>query len=102
MQRLAGVAFMVVALACGTNVDLGGTADGGDAGDARAASDVGATCVTFAAPTTRASCSGCSRGSDACQPNGCFNGYFCDTSGQPDCKAPGTPCKAGDKTDARQ
>ena len=80
--------FAVSVLACGANVDLGGGAglDGG-------------TCATFAAPATSATCSACSKG-QTCQPNGCFNGYYCDTAVF-DCKAPGTPCSSTSKFDAQ-
>ena len=79
---------LFLVLACGTDVNLGGTADGSDA---RGASDARGTCTTFAPPATAASCTGCSHGSPSCQANGCFNSYFCDPVGHY-CKPPGTAC----------
>ncbi len=55
-------------------------AGGGDAAqtgpDAQPATDAGATCPGFAAPDTAAPCRGC--GTHACQPNGCYGGYYCE------------------------
>ncbi len=76
-------------------VDLGGSAPG----DGSAGAD-SATCATFAGPAADASCGACSKSSSTCQPNGCFNGYFCDVS-EHDCKAPGTPCSGTAKFDAQ-
>jgi len=90
--RLArtGVACFLWA-ACGVPVDLGGTTPS-------QSSEGGDTCSAFAAPDASASCSGCSAGSKTCQPNGCFNGYFCDLT-EHDCKAPGAPCSSTVKFD---
>jgi hypothetical protein len=73
----------LIALACGTNVDLGGSYDAGR--------DSGMTCPVFVGPSTSAPCDACDPKSKTCQPNGCFNGYLCDIA-ERDCKAPGTPC----------
>jgi len=40
--------------------------------------DAGPVCTGFAAPTTAASCNGC--GDHTCQANGCYGGYWCDTT----------------------
>ncbi|HEY1954486.1 MAG TPA: metallophosphoesterase [Polyangiaceae bacterium] len=37
-------------------------------------------CPGFADPTTSAACSSCKQGSSGCQPNGCFGGWWCNTS----------------------
>ncbi len=80
--------------ACEANVDLGGSP-----GDAAADGADGATCATYAPPATTAPCTACSPG-PTCQPNGCFNGYYCDVS-LPDCKPPGTTCSSTAKFDAQ-
>jgi hypothetical protein len=43
---------------------------------------------TCAAPSTPAACHACSPG-PTCQPNGCYNGYICNTQTN-HCGAPGT------------
>ena len=86
-------------IACGGNVDLGGSPDatdaevdegGGleDAGDARA-------CGTWNPPNVASACVACAHSDPTCQPNGCFNGYYCDTAKR-DCHPPPTECDAGD------
>lgn len=84
-----GLLTFVGSAACGVSVDLGGSGQG----DA-------ATCSTFAPASVDASCTGCSKGTQGCQANGCFNNYACDQSAL-DCKAPGTPCSATGRLDAR-
>lgn len=37
-------------------------------------------CPGFADPTTSASCSSCKQGSNGCQPNGCYGGWWCNTN----------------------
>ncbi len=37
-------------------------------------------CGTLAAPSVSAGCSSCSGSSSSCQPNGCYGGWWCDTS----------------------
>jgi hypothetical protein len=76
-RALLGLACAVV-LACGTNVDLGGTGllDGETAD--------GPNCPGFAAPNTPAMCNA---RMGSLQPNGCFGGYYCrlkDTDCQPE------------------
>jgi hypothetical protein len=75
---------------CGTNIDLGGSAD--------ASLDAGA-CPAFAPPAEDASCKACRHGSSGCQANGCYNGYSCDVS-ERDCKSPGTACPTGADAEA--
>ena len=89
------ILLAIVVPACGANVDLGGGVDAAPDTAREAAADSGGTCPTFAAPSTSAPCEGCDKSDPTCQPNGCFNGYFCDSS-EPDCKAPGTPCGSPD------
>jgi hypothetical protein len=91
--RLVSLAC-TLGVACGEPVPLGGTAPGEAGADAT-------SCPGLAAPDTKASCEGCTEGSSGCQANGCFNGYLCDITGEPDCKAPGTSCSASGKPDAR-
>jgi hypothetical protein len=52
------------------------------------------TCPGLADPTTPASCSSCSQTSKTCQPNGCYGGWWCDTTTLK-CQAPPTNCGGG-------
>jgi hypothetical protein len=99
MTRAALFVFLgATHLACGMSVDLGGTAV--DAGhEASVVSKDSGTCPSFARPDASAPCGACTKGSKGCQPNGCFNGYFCDV-GESDCKSPGTGCSSTVKADA--
>ncbi len=38
------------------------------------------TCPGFADPTTSAGCTSCTQGSNGCQPNGCYGGWWCNTN----------------------
>ncbi len=49
-------------------------------------------CGTLVDPTTKAGCSSCSGAS--CQANGCYGGWWCDTSNNK-CHAPPTNCGTG-------
>ena len=55
--------------------------------------DAGSTTCssTLASPTTNASCTACQTGSHVCQSNGCYNGYWCNTSTDK-CSAPPANC----------
>jgi len=59
-------------VACGTDVDLGG--GGGEGG-----LDV-TKCGDLVAPSVDAGCRACSRDASDCQANGCYGGYWCDTT----------------------
>ena len=37
-------------------------------------------CPGWASPTTTASCTSCKQGANNCQPNGCYGGWWCNTS----------------------
>lgn len=37
-------------------------------------------CPGFADPTTTAGCTSCTQGSNGCQPNGCYGGWWCNTN----------------------
>jgi hypothetical protein len=54
--------------------DAASTVTGADA-----AADASASCASYADPTATAVCHAC--GSKPCQPNGCYNGYWCETTG---------------------
>jgi hypothetical protein len=98
LSRCVRLSCLLAALlsACGSSIDLGGTAPANDAdGGADAAS-----CPNLAPPATTAPCDGCSKGSKSCQANGCFNGYLCNVS-ERDCKVPGTKCEASSRVDAQ-
>ncbi|MGO8994787.1 MAG: hypothetical protein ACLQVI_15835 [Polyangiaceae bacterium] len=51
------------------------------------------TCGSLVGPTATASCSSCttSTSTKTCQPNGCYGGWWCDTSTSK-CQAPPTNC----------
>jgi hypothetical protein len=72
----------------GSGEDAGGGHDGGaakDAGQQQPPQDAGNGNSTCAGPNTPANCHACS--GQNCQPNGCYNGYVCDTVTDK-CKAP--------------
>jgi hypothetical protein len=62
-------------------------------GDAGAPSS---TCPGWADPTTAAACSSCKQGSNGCQPNGCYGGWWCNTSTNKCQQAPQNCGSAGD------
>jgi hypothetical protein len=79
--------FLLFALAaCGTDVDLGGTAP--TTGDGGVPVD---HCGTLVAPSVDGGCHACSASSSDCQANGCYGGYWCDTSSV-DCHTPPKTC----------
>jgi hypothetical protein len=81
--------FIALSLcACGTSVDLGGA---GGADDAASDTLTTTVCGDLVAPTVDAGCRACGTGDDDCQPNGCYGGYWCDTS-ETDCKTPPKTC----------
>ena len=45
-----------------------------------AAADAALGCTGYATPSTPAACNACGSGSQTCDPNGCFNGYYCRLS----------------------
>jgi len=45
-------------------------------------------------PTVSAGCSSCSSSSSSCQANGCYGGWYCDTSTDK-CQSPPTSCSGG-------
>jgi len=60
-----------------------------------AKSDAAPMCAGYSPPTTVALCTACLPTDPACQLNGCFNGYYCKTTGLT-CVAPSTvTCDAG-------
>jgi hypothetical protein len=82
-------------LACGTNVDLGGSAirmDGATMPDDGKAP----LCPGYASPDTSAKCVACKPSSHDCQPNGCYNGYYCELS-RLDCTKRSEACDGGAK-----
>ncbi len=72
---------------CGPSV--GPKSDGGLPPGCDAGSAPPSTCGTLVGPNTSAGCSSCS-GSN-CQPNGCYGGWWCDTSTNK-CHAPPSNC----------
>lgn len=64
--------------------DASATNDEKDAGAPDAALDApqeaAASCSGHAVPSTPAPCNACGSGSQTCDPNGCFNGYYCRLS----------------------
>ncbi len=76
---------------CGQNVGPstdGGQPPGCDAGSSAPPS----SCGTLVGPSTKASCSSCS--ANNCQPNGCYGGWWCDTSTSK-CHSPPANCSGG-------
>jgi len=45
-----------------------------------AATEASVSCSGYATPSTPAACNACGSGGQACDPNGCFNGYYCRLS----------------------
>lgn len=61
-----------------------------------AGADAGVTqCGTLVAPSVTASCHSCTAGSGTCQANGCYGGWWCDTSTNR-CKVAPTTCDPSD------
>lgn len=54
---------------------------------------VGETCGTLVGPTTKAGCQSC--GTNACQANGCYGGWWCNTATSR-CQAPPAGCEGAD------
>lgn len=63
----------------GGSSSSGGSTSSGGSGSSGGSSG-GNTCGTLVGPTTPAGCTSCSQGSSSCQPNGCYGGWWCDTS----------------------
>jgi hypothetical protein len=65
-------------------VDASAAEDVQDSGAPDAALDAPAeastSCPGYAVPSTPAACNACASGSQTCDPNGCFNGYYCRLS----------------------
>ncbi len=55
-------------------------------------------CPGFADPTTSANCTSCTQGSNGCQPNGCYGGWWCNTNTDK-CQS-SAPTNCGSSTDA--
>lgn len=81
--------FVAFALACGSDVDLGGSSEAG--ADASPLAPDAETCGNLVGPDVSAKCKACEPGHDDCQPNGCFGGYWCNTK-TVDCAKPPTTC----------
>ena len=78
----------------GVPVDVGAPLEASTPFDASPTpNDAGSTTCssTLASPTTVASCTACLTGSHTCQSNGCYNGYWCNTSTDK-CNAPPANC----------
>ncbi len=86
LRALAPVHRVIPESRCGSPMGDSGSADAraGDAhAEASAAADSGGdggapACAGLASPQTPAPCHAC--GTRACQPNGCYGGYVCDTA----------------------
>ena len=111
-RRLFAFLLSSVFAACGTNVDLGGQADGAPADrasadgtspdgtmDARADAEIETSadaieCPGLADPHTPAQCNACDPQFRDCQTNGCYNGWYCNVASRY-CEPPPTTCDAG-------
>ena len=79
-----------------------GTCDGkGDNGGSTTTGGGGGTttggCPGYADPSQSGCCQSCSAGTGSCQANGCYGGWFCDTS-TCKCHAPPATCGSGGTT----
>lgn len=79
--------------ACHADVDLGGTDDAAIDAPPLVSPDGAplATCGPLDAPTTPSTCSACTKGTEECQANGCYGGYWCNQV-ERDCKTPPRSC----------
>jgi hypothetical protein len=82
LRSLAPISHSIPASTCAT-IDAGVGTDPGATDDAGATTDPdsssgGGACPGYADPSTKAACHSCSGGT--CQSNGCFGGYYCNTS----------------------
>jgi hypothetical protein len=96
MRLLFALAITTLAVAaCGDDVDLGGASGGDDAGqpaiDARDDGTPAIACGTLSPPSVPSQCRACRPGVGDCQPNGCFNGFYCDNVKR-DCSPPPASC----------
>jgi hypothetical protein len=66
---------------------------GSDGGRTPPGCDSGSStmCGTMVGPSMSATCHSCSSSSSSCQPNGCYGGWWCDTSTD-HCESPPTSC----------
>ncbi|HEY1954485.1 MAG TPA: hypothetical protein VGH28_02715 [Polyangiaceae bacterium] len=65
---------------CGCAVGVGSLGEPSpDGGTSTPGSDT-SSCDGWADPDTAAGCHACTAGSASCQSNGCYGGYWCDTS----------------------
>lgn len=55
----------------------------------------GGSCGTYVPPTSSSCCSSCTPGSSNCQANGCYGGWWCDSS-TCKCHSPPTSCGSTD------
>lgn len=60
-----------------------------------AGSDGGTLCGTLRAPATNSTCRSCTGDAGACQPNGCFGGWWCDETTSR-CVRPPSSCAGSD------
>ncbi len=76
----------------------GGTTDAGGGGggsvDSGGGGGGGSTCGSLVGPNVSAQCSSCSSSGQTCQANGCYGGWWCDTSTDR-CQSPPTSCTGG-------
>ncbi|HEY2514307.1 MAG TPA: hypothetical protein VGI39_25745 [Polyangiaceae bacterium] len=92
LRSLLVPAIVSALAACHADVDLGGAEDA--AIDGVVTSPDGAplaTCGPLDAPSTPSTCEACIKGTEECQANGCYGGYWCNAS-ERDCKAPPKTC----------
>jgi hypothetical protein len=78
----------------GSSSGSGSGSGTGSTSGASSGSGSATTCGSLVAPTITASCNSC--GSQTCQANGCYGGWWCDTSTKR-CQAAPTQCASGGK-----
>ncbi len=91
VRRQALGSACALLIACGTSVDLGGSAgpDGGTSDGPFA------TCPGYAAPDVPSKCRACTGAKCQLQPNGCYGSYYCRVSNY-DCQPARVACRLDD------
>jgi hypothetical protein len=88
--RFLALVACVVALAiaaCGADVDLGGATPDAGFADGTGVDSAAEHCGDLVGPDVTSTCRACDASADACQPNGCYGGYWCDPD-ERDCRTP--------------
>jgi hypothetical protein len=82
---------------CGGAGGSGGGGGGGGSGGGSGSGGGGGSsgsCGPLVGPNVSAGCTSCTSSSSTCQPNGCYGGWYCNTSTNK-CQSPPTNCGGG-------